>query len=210
MSNWQITFTDARDAYDAYKDLKRQPEYTILLNNKTLDVSLTMSTSTAEEIQDVAQRYGRLESLVDLTPTTYQIEPYAANIFLNFYKNGLYTDQTLLVGEQSFEVHRVILAAASMYFKDLLEEFEQPVLEIPNVKPNLFADLLDLIYGVKMPFAGLQTVRLMILVDYFGVREVNTINIISQVQIDHADLPEYNKLLKQLYPTRVPQILIKH
>lgn len=207
MSHCQIFFDDPRDADDAYRDLNglkyKNIIFTIsrnLQDNKVLDVTFSshVPSELMEDIFDIFYRYGRVSDIIDVTPTTYQIEAYPAKDFLIYYQESKYTDQTLVVGEQSFEVHRIILATTSIFFRDLFSEFEQSVLEIPDVDPILFAELLNLIYGAEMPLAGLQTLRLMTLVDYFGVQNVNITKIISRIQIDPEDIPEYNNLLNQL------------
>ncbi|XP_041094204.1 zinc finger and BTB domain-containing protein 38-like [Polyodon spathula] len=71
---------------------------------------------------------------------------------------GLFCDITLIAGESKFRAHQNILSACSLYFKQLLSSSpplhaplqSERVLELPELKADIFADVLDYIYTSRV------------------------------------------------------------
>ncbi|KAK1153276.1 zinc finger and BTB domain-containing protein 38 [Acipenser oxyrinchus oxyrinchus] len=86
---------------------------------------------------------------------------------------GLFCDITLIVGESKFRAHQNILSACSLYFKELLSSSPPPppppplhaplhserVLELPELKPDIFADVLDYIYTSRVYLRGFKRTK---------------------------------------------------
>ncbi|XP_005997966.1 zinc finger and BTB domain-containing protein 4 [Latimeria chalumnae] len=67
---------------------------------------------------------------------------------------GLFCDITLVVEDTKFKAHRNVLAAVSPYFKELISSqtarATDQVLELPDVKAEVFADVLTFIYSSRV------------------------------------------------------------
>ncbi|XP_007893134.2 zinc finger and BTB domain-containing protein 38 [Callorhinchus milii] len=68
---------------------------------------------------------------------------------------GMLCDVTIVVEDSKFKAHKNVLAAASLYFKNLFSSQELwlvgHVLELPDFKADVFADVLHFIYSDKVP-----------------------------------------------------------
>lgn len=71
---------------------------------------------------------------------------------------GLFCDVTIVVEDIKFHAHRNVLAATSGYFRNTFTASEtcssSQVLEIPDLKSEVFASILNFIYSSKLDFAG--------------------------------------------------------
>lgn len=69
--------------------------------------------------------------------------------------SGIYSDITLCVGDQKFNVHKNILASNCEYFqamfKDGFKESTEKEIEIPDVDPKIFEIILKFIYNDQLP-----------------------------------------------------------
>ena len=116
------------------------------------------------------------------------------------WPSGLFSDVTLQLNDKKFDVHKAILASASPYFLALftqMKEATQQVIKVSDVDANLFNQALNIIYGQRIEINGLETLRLLVLVQYLQVRNVFVDDIIEEVKI--KDLLEYVDLISKLY-----------
>ncbi|XP_053357176.1 zinc finger and BTB domain-containing protein 38 [Clarias gariepinus] len=71
---------------------------------------------------------------------------------------GLFCDVTIVVEDIKFRAHRNVLAATSGYFHSVLTASEtcssSQVLEIPDLKSDVFASILNFIYSSKLDLAS--------------------------------------------------------
>ncbi|KAG7333118.1 hypothetical protein KOW79_003253 [Hemibagrus wyckioides] len=71
---------------------------------------------------------------------------------------GLFCDVTIVVEDIKFRAHRNVLAATSGYFRNVFTGFEScgssQVLEIPDLKSEVFASVLNFIYSSKVDLAN--------------------------------------------------------
>lgn len=71
---------------------------------------------------------------------------------------GLFCDVTIVVEDIKFRAHRNVLAATSGYFRNAFTASEtcsnSQVLEIPDLKSEVFASILNFIYSSKVDFAS--------------------------------------------------------
>lgn len=140
---------------------------------------------------------------------------YDSSFFSRLWPSGLFSDVTLRVSnKQDFRVHRAILASVSDYFYALftkMRETDQRIIFINQVDPDLFNELLYLIYGGSLIFKGLKGLQLLILIKYFQIKGID-IDSYLQDSLGPAieDFPEYLTLLNELYPTGLNKIAMDH
>ncbi|XP_051900665.1 zinc finger and BTB domain-containing protein 4 [Pristis pectinata] len=76
---------------------------------------------------------------------------------------GSFCDVTIVVEESKFKAHRNVLAAFSLYFKELLSGRApcplQPVLELREVKAQVFAKILGFMYSSRLVVERLEEAR---------------------------------------------------
>ncbi|XP_077167991.1 zinc finger and BTB domain-containing protein 40 [Paroedura picta] len=68
-----------------------------------------------------------------------------------FCKEQQFCDCSILVGESHFRAHKLVLAAASLLFKPLLESTDTISIDASVVAPDDFALLLEMIYTGRLP-----------------------------------------------------------
>ncbi|XP_067851174.1 zinc finger and BTB domain-containing protein 38 isoform X2 [Heptranchias perlo] len=76
---------------------------------------------------------------------------------------GVFCDVTIVVEDTKFKAHKNVLAASSLYFKNLLSSQELwmvgHILELPDFKADVFAEILHFIYSAKVVIKGSERVR---------------------------------------------------
>ena len=76
---------------------------------------------------------------------------------------GLFCDVTIVVEDVKFRAHRNILAACSGYFRNALIASQSwsssQVLELVDLKSEVFASILNFIYSSKVASAGADETR---------------------------------------------------
>lgn len=68
-----------------------------------------------------------------------------------FCKEQQFCDCSILVGESHFQAHKLVLAAASLLLKSLLESTDTISIDASVVAPDDFALLLEMIYTGRLP-----------------------------------------------------------
>ena len=173
------------------------------------DRDVIISNLPREPIQnEIVPEYSRY-GLLTVKPTfRLDYDPFSS-----IWPSGLFSDLTLVVGGQRFDVHRAILASVSPYFLALftqMKEAGQPAVEIKDVDPVVFRRLLDLIYGARIEVDGLETLRLLILTERLQIKGIPVDNIIEEVKFEEEDLLEYLGLIRQLYSGKYPDWFFDH
>ncbi|XP_060689974.1 zinc finger and BTB domain-containing protein 38 isoform X2 [Hemiscyllium ocellatum] len=76
---------------------------------------------------------------------------------------GVFCDVTIVVEDAKFKAHKNVLAAASIYFKNLFSSQELwlvgHILELPDFKADVFAEILHFIYSAKVAIKGYERVQ---------------------------------------------------
>ncbi|XP_048397855.1 zinc finger and BTB domain-containing protein 38 isoform X2 [Stegostoma tigrinum] len=76
---------------------------------------------------------------------------------------GVFCDVTIVVEDAKFKAHKNVLAAASIYFKNLFSSQELwlvgHILELPDFKADVFAEILQFIYSAKVALKGYERVQ---------------------------------------------------
>ncbi|XP_069501353.1 zinc finger and BTB domain-containing protein 4-like [Ambystoma mexicanum] len=71
---------------------------------------------------------------------------------------GLFCDVTVVVEDTKFKAHKNVLAASSTYFKTALSRrdstFPDPILELPDVPAEVFANIVNFIYNSRVTVLG--------------------------------------------------------
>lgn len=95
----------------------------------------------------------RLTSFGDVEHTNFLSEDIGA-----LYLSNSYTDVTLIVADQRFNGHKIILAARSQYFRALLfgglKESSQQEIELKGASVPAFKGLFKYIYTGHMSLAN--------------------------------------------------------
>ena len=139
---------------------------------------------------------------------------YPSALFGRFWPSGLFSDLTLRVGNRDFRVHRLLLAAVSDYFYSLLTNFRQAgdsVIALHEVDPDLFSDLLRLIYGGTFLLKGVRALELLILVKFFQITTVDLDRYLQEMRSPPVEeIYQYLVLLNQLYSTGFSEEALGH
>ncbi|GCB74475.1 zinc finger and BTB domain-containing protein 38 isoform X2 [Scyliorhinus torazame] len=76
---------------------------------------------------------------------------------------GVFCDVTIVVEDAKFKAHKNVLAASSVYFKNLFSTQELwlvgHILELPDFKADVFAEILHFIYSAKVVVKGSERVK---------------------------------------------------
>jgi len=212
MVKWTLTYADPLDASDATFEMhshklngKRilvQPHMNGILLIKNVNASVTEG-----DIRHLFGRFGEIESLV-CQDETIKIELEQTNsAYQKFYETGAMSDLTIHIDNESFPVHRVVLAAQSGYFYDLLTLYTQNELEMNHLR--FFQEFLELMYGYPVQIKGLDTIRFLQTLDFLQVSELNFERIINEVNVRDDEFVEFFNLVEQLYPEGLPEKIHK-
>ncbi|XP_034025519.1 nucleus accumbens-associated protein 2-like [Thalassophryne amazonica] len=88
---------------------------------------------------------------------------------------GQYCDVSILVQGQAFKAHRAVLAASSLYFRDLFSSSSssQPVYELPSsVTPACFQHILSFCYTGRLSMAASEQLVLMYTAGYLQIQNI--------------------------------------
>lgn len=92
---------------------------------------------------------------------------------------GHYCDVSILVQGQAFKAHRAVLAASSLYFRDLFSSesstssSSQAVFELPSsVTPTCFQQILSFCYTGRLSMAASEQLVLMYTAGYLQIQNI--------------------------------------
>lgn len=94
---------------------------------------------------------------------------------------GHYCDVSILVQGQAFKAHRAVLAASSLYFRDLFSSAAdsssssspQAVFELPSsVTPTCFQQILSFCYTGRLSMAASEQLVLMYTAGYLQIQNI--------------------------------------
>lgn len=128
--------------------------------------------------------------------------------FDDFLQSGMFSDLILRVSDNTktrdFKVHRIMLASASDYFKVLLtkmKESAQHIISINDTDPDIFQEILNIIYGKGVVLSGTRGLRILLLVNFLQIKSIDIDNYVFNMDVPPLeDLLEFIDLLNQLYP----------
>lgn len=130
----------------------------------------------------------RTEAVVTSSATTTQTTRYS-----HLLETGKYADIKFKVKDKEFNCHRNILASGCDYFEAMFsEKFKesgQPVIEIHDIEPKVFQNILDFIYTSQIPNNFVDNVEeLLIAADRYGLEELTRyceLHLASQISLDN-------------------------
>ncbi|KAG9354537.1 hypothetical protein JZ751_001248 [Albula glossodonta] len=86
---------------------------------------------------------------------------------------GQYCDVSIVVNGQSFQAHRAVLAASSLYFRDLFSGSAKAQFELPSsVAPACFAQILSFCYTGRLTMAASEQLVVMYTAGYLQVQHI--------------------------------------
>lgn len=87
--------------------------------------------------------------------------------------NGQYCDVSILVKGQTFKAHRAVLAASSLYFRDLFNGSTKVQFELPSsVTPACFQQILSFCYTGKLTMAASEQLVIMYTAGYLQIQHI--------------------------------------
>ncbi|XP_032887835.1 zinc finger and BTB domain-containing protein 38 isoform X2 [Amblyraja radiata] len=110
----------------------------------------------------------RLPSLMTVMPSSTDImdNSHSQTVLgcLNEQRTkGVFCDVTIVVEDTKFKAHKNVLAASSTYFKNLFSSQELwlvgHILELPDFKADVFAEILHFIYSAKVVAKGSERAK---------------------------------------------------
>ncbi|CAN9512163.1 unnamed protein product [Ophioblennius macclurei] len=87
-------------------------------------------------------------------------------------KEGLFCDCTIMVGESQHRAHKLLLAASSMLFRNLLDHSDTISIDTAVVSSQEFDCLLDMIYTGKLPLGKHNVSRMVTAADSLQMFDV--------------------------------------
>uniref|UniRef100_A0A1A8G5D6 NACC family member 2, BEN and BTB (POZ) domain containing n=1 Tax=Nothobranchius korthausae TaxID=1143690 RepID=A0A1A8G5D6_9TELE len=86
---------------------------------------------------------------------------------------GQYCDVSILVKGQAFKAHRAVLAASSLYFRDLFSSSTKTQFELPSsVTPACFEQILGFCYTGKLTMAASEQLVVMYTAGYLQIQHI--------------------------------------
>ncbi|XP_030639880.1 nucleus accumbens-associated protein 2 [Chanos chanos] len=86
---------------------------------------------------------------------------------------GQYCDVSILVKGQAFKAHRAVLAASSLYFRDLFSTSTKAQFELPSsVTPACFQQILTFCYTGKLTMAASEQLVVMYTAGYLQIQHI--------------------------------------
>ncbi|XP_077070026.1 nucleus accumbens-associated protein 2 [Siphateles boraxobius] len=86
---------------------------------------------------------------------------------------GQYCDVSIVVKNQAFKAHRAVLAASSLYFRDLFSASTKAQFELPSsVTPGCFQQILGFCYTGKLSMAAGEQLVLMYTAGYLQIQHI--------------------------------------
>ncbi|XP_010876289.2 nucleus accumbens-associated protein 2 [Esox lucius] len=86
---------------------------------------------------------------------------------------GQYCDVSILVKGQAFKAHRAVLAASSLYFRDLFSSSSKSQFELPSsVTPTCFQQILSFCYTGKLTMAASEQLVVMYTAGYLQIQHI--------------------------------------
>nr|ACO09094.1 Zinc finger protein 297B [Osmerus mordax] len=86
---------------------------------------------------------------------------------------GHYCDVSILVKGQVFKAHRAVLAASSLYFRDLFSSSSKTQFELPSsVTPACFEQILSFCYTGKLTMAASEQLVVMYTAGYLQIQHI--------------------------------------
>ncbi|XP_062410558.1 nucleus accumbens-associated protein 2 [Sardina pilchardus] len=86
---------------------------------------------------------------------------------------GQYCDVSIMVKGQAFKAHRAVLAASSLYFRDLFGGSSKTQFELPSsVTPSCFQQILSFCYTGKLTMAASEQLVVMYTAGYLQIQHI--------------------------------------
>ncbi|XP_030647810.1 nucleus accumbens-associated protein 2 [Chanos chanos] len=86
---------------------------------------------------------------------------------------GQHCDVAIMVNGQAFKAHRAVLAASSLYFRDLFSESPQTLFELPSsVAPSCFQQILSFCYTGRMTVSASDQLMVMYTAGYLQIQNI--------------------------------------
>ncbi|KAG5271979.1 hypothetical protein AALO_G00160300 [Alosa alosa] len=86
---------------------------------------------------------------------------------------GQYCDVSIMVKGQAFKAHRAVLAASSLYFRDLFSGSSKTQFELPSsVTPSCFQQILSFCYTGKLTMAASEQLVVMYTAGYLQIQHI--------------------------------------
>ncbi|XP_077163139.1 nucleus accumbens-associated protein 2 isoform X2 [Paroedura picta] len=103
---------------------------------------------------------------------------------------GLYCDVSILVKGQAFKAHRAVLAASSLYFRDLFSGNSKSAFELPgSVPPTCFQQILSFCYTGKLTMAASEQLVVMYTAGFLQIQHIveKGTDLMFKVSSPHCD-----------------------
>ncbi|XP_051513703.1 nucleus accumbens-associated protein 2 [Myxocyprinus asiaticus] len=86
---------------------------------------------------------------------------------------GQHCDVAIMVNGQAFKAHRAVLAASSLYFRDLFSGSTQTLFELPSsVTPSCFRQILSFCYTGRMTVSASDQLMVMYTAGYLQIQNI--------------------------------------
>ncbi|XP_061459561.1 nucleus accumbens-associated protein 2 isoform X2 [Rhineura floridana] len=103
---------------------------------------------------------------------------------------GLYCDVSIVVKGQAFKAHRAVLAASSLYFRDLFSGNSKSAFELPgSVPPTCFQQILSFCYTGKLTMAASEQLVVMYTAGFLQIQHIveKGTDLMFKVSSPHCD-----------------------
>ncbi|XP_064146759.1 nucleus accumbens-associated protein 2 [Loxodonta africana] len=103
---------------------------------------------------------------------------------------GLYCDVSIVVKGQAFKAHRAVLAASSLYFRDLFSGNSKSAFELPGtVPPACFQQILSFCYTGKLTMAASEQLVVMYTAGFLQIQHIveRGTDLMFKVSSPHCD-----------------------
>lgn len=144
----------------------------------------------------------------------YMNKPIRCNDFgaglYRMFMNHEFTDVTIKLDDGSqIRTHKLVLAAASDYFKGQILRFPNPVISVDKVSSHTFHTYLILAYGQKITITDWRLAfELFDFIDYTKTLWPNKAKDVVATTVGHHEFLEYFDRVANLYDYEIPEEVI--
>ncbi|XP_053307999.1 zinc finger and BTB domain-containing protein 40 [Spea bombifrons] len=126
-------------------------------------------------------------------------------------KEQQFSDCTIYIGTLHFRAHKLVLAAASLLFKSLLESTDTISIDASVVTPEEFSLLLEMMYSGKLPPGKHNLTKVISVADSLQMFDVavSCKNLLTEIMSHSAQNQKLKDVVSQPKPVTRPEILPK-
>lgn len=204
-----------------YYDLKKKyPELDIVISSNMRHIRyFTCENITIDDVRALFSHEGITFSIIPpynysaryITSQTIRCTPLLSYSLVS--NEQVFSDIILIIDSHKFYVHRIVLAAASTYFKNLftrMKESTQSIIELKEINHHHFRKYLDILYGTGVLMEEPDLLHILNLSVRLLTLCINYEDILLKLPIPEGDnMGLLVELIEQVYGKDIPESIME-